>query len=143
MAGARTGRRSRALCAWSLACLLVVTPGCRALGVGASYAYDWGSSVFAANPVSVGFYYAGLGLGFVATAPLLLFTWPLTALCYPSGEDAFYGYAVTAPGHYLGVVLSTVMAAPFYPFGWPLMPDEPEPPPGPHGRPQAAEEGAR
>jgi hypothetical protein len=99
--------------------------------VGASWVHDWGSATFAANPVSVGFYYAGLGLGFVAASPLILLAWPLAALTYPDTEEAFYAYAITAPGHYVGVVLATAMATPFYPFGWPWMPDEPEPPPGP------------
>lgn len=132
-ARARRQRRSATACAALLLCAL---PGCRALGVGASHCYDWGSATFSANPVSVGFYYGGLGLAFVATSPLLLLSWPLTAALYPADDEAFYAYAATAPAHYLGVVLGTALAAPLYPFGWPLMPDEPEPPPGPEERPQ-------
>ena len=99
--------------------------GCRGVGHFASDTYTWGSRTMVPNPVSVGPFFAGLGVGFVAGLPLCLISWPLTLLFYPGGEDEFSLSAALAPSMILGTLTGATLAAPLYPIGLPLVPQEP------------------
>lgn len=99
--------------------------GCRAVGHFANDAYTWGSRTMVPNPVAVGPFFAGLGVGFVAGLPLCLLSWPLSLLLYPAGEDEFSLSAALAPSMILGTLTGTGLAAPLYPIGLPFVPQEP------------------
>lgn len=109
---------------------VVAGPGCRATGETVDGLFTGASAAFTPNPVSVWAFYGGLGLGFLAGAPLLLVSWPLAAVG-GDPDDPFHGDAVLAPALGLGVAAGALLGAPLYPFGWPWVPDEPPPPPGP------------
>lgn len=109
-----------------LAVALALAPGCRALGRGAQRGYEGSAWLFTPNPVAIGPFYGGLGLGLLAGAPLLLLSWPLAALVGPPFEAQHGLAARIAPALALGVVTGTLLALPFWPFGLPFEPDAPE-----------------
>lgn len=101
-------------------------PGCRSVGEVADRIYDGAVATFVPNPVAAWGFFAGYGVGFVAGAPFMLFSWPLTLLFYPDDEDAFKQQAILAPSLTVGALIGSIVAVPLYPFGWPFTPDEPE-----------------
>lgn len=119
----------------ALVAALALAPGCRALGRGAQAFYEASADVFTPNPVAVIPFYAGVGLGAVVGAPLVLLSWPLAALVGPDVDHAYGVSARIAPTLALAVLVGDVLAAPFWPFGLPFTPDPPEAVPDPRPGP--------
>lgn len=117
-------RRRRA--AW-LAGLMVLTnlTGCVALGDAGRGTYDLGGEVFPPNPAAIVPYFVGLGLGAIASSPLLLLTWPGALLFYPEdGEKDGKIWSSIYPATFLGTTVGALLSLPFYPFGLPFTPED-------------------
>lgn len=87
--------------------------------------------MFTPNPAAIVPFYAGFGLGFLVGAPLLLISWPLSALAGPRDDGSFGVAARVAPALLLGTAVGDLLAAPFWPFGLPFEPDGVRPTGGP------------
>jgi hypothetical protein len=99
--------------------------GCTSVGRGARRGYEWSGETFVENPVSLGPYFLGLGVGALVAAPLCLISWPLTELSYPeSGSEDDRGFAAAAPSAWLATGLGTMLGAVFYPLGLPFSDSE-------------------
>lgn len=108
-----------------LALSLAAAPGCRALGRDAQGFYEASAGAFIQNPATFAPFHLGLGVGILAGAPLLLFSWPLAALFGPP-LDGGYGIAArVAPALALGTLTGDLLSLPFWPFGLPFEPDAP------------------
>jgi hypothetical protein len=103
-------------------CFILLTSGCVSVGRTSHGAYDLSGEVFPENPASVVPYFTGLLLGAVASAPLLLVSWPGTTIAYPeSGDDEDKIWSTLSPVAMTGSVVGSIFGAIFYPFGMPFM----------------------
>lgn len=105
-----------------LALSATLSSGCASVGRGGKATYEWSAATFTENPASIAPSFVGLGVGAIAASPLLLLSWPGTAIALPADaddEDRIWG--TLAPLGYVGGALSTVLGGIFYPFGIPFM----------------------
>lgn len=93
------------------------------MGSGAQRFYEGSAGVFTPNPAAILPFYAGFGLGFLASAPLLLLSWPLAALAGPRDDGAYGVASRLAPALLVGSAVGDLLAAPFWPLGLPFEPD--------------------
>jgi hypothetical protein len=102
--------------------LCVYTTGCVSTGRASHAGFDWSGEVFPANPVSVVPYFTGVVLGAIAGSPLLLISWPATAIGYPEdGDEEDEIWSTLSPVGFTGTGFGTLLGGLFYPFGMPFM----------------------
>lgn len=105
-----------------LLCSMLMVSGCVSVGRGSHKAYDWTGEVYPENPVSIAPYFLGLTTGALGSSPLLLVSWPMTAIGYPeSGDEEDKLWSTLSPVAVTGALVGTLLGSIFYPFGLPFM----------------------